>query len=626
MTARALRALRPGRRDALPAACGALGAALVLAREATYGAVLHWDSINYIGVARSLAAGEGFTEFDGTPFTSWPPLYPLLLAVPAVLRIDPLDAAGPLNAALSGLTVFAAGRWLWGRLESRLLAILCGLALATAMPLVGTASWALSETPFILFVTLALIGTDRLLRDGTAPALALAAAFTALACLTRWHGVGVIFAVVPLLALQRGVALPSRARRIAAYAAISAAPLGLWMLRHLLVTGRPLPSRGTHAADAAGLLDATLGVTARWLLPDTAWTTDSLPARALAGAGLIALAAAVAYLAASGRRNPGARSRRGAFVVFGGFAAAYLAFHALSWAASGFADNSSTYRYLAPVFLPLLVAVALALDGLLAWARERWKRPRGAGAALTAAAAALLVLWIAASAPGHASAIREANAEGFLSGYSNARWARSETIGRLREEPPNGGRIFSNSAAAAYIYTPWTRDGPRHEALARGLDRLRRQIGHAAGGSLFVWFRDWFVDFGYGLDDLRGVRGLEPVADLDDGAVFRRLDHPFTVRLEGNALIYERDGCDPADTWERFFVHAVPADEDELPPGPRPNLNFWFAEWGVLEDGRCEIVRPLPRYRIASVETGQYDADDTLWSIEFRPGEADDHR
>ena len=243
---------------------------------------------------------------------------------------------------------------------------------------------------------------------------------------------------------------------------------------------------------------------------------------------------------------------------------------------------------------------------------------------MTAAVVALLALWIAASAPGHERAIREANAEGFRSGYSNARWARSETLARLREEPPNGGRIFSNAAAATYIYTPWTRDGPRHEGLARGLDRLRGQIGHAPGGSLFVWFRDWFVDFGYGLDDLRGVRGLEPVADLEDGAVFRRLPAPFAVRLEGNALIYEREGCVPADTRERFFVHAVPAGEDDPPPGPGPNLNFWFADYGVLEDGRCEIVRPLPAAAFASVETGQYDAEgtgDTLWAVEFRPGE-----
>ena len=227
---------------------------------------------------------------------------------------------------------------------------------------------------------------------------------------------------------------------------------------------------------------------------------------------------------------------------------------------------------------------------------------------MTAAVAALLVLWIGASAPGHERAIREANAEGFQRGYSNARWARSETLARLREEPPNGGRIFSNAAAATYIYTPWTRDGPRHEGLARGLGNLRRQLGHAPGGSLVVWFRDWFVDFGYGLDDLRGVRGLEPVA----------------VRLEGNALIYERDGCDPADTWGRFFVHAVPAGEDDPPPGPGPNLNFWFADYGVLDDGRCEIVRPLPAAAFASVETGQYDAEgtgDTLWAVEFRPGE-----
>ena len=51
----------------------ALGAALVLARGATYGVALYADSIFYIDAARNLLAGEAFVTFtrDGrvTPLT-----------------------------------------------------------------------------------------------------------------------------------------------------------------------------------------------------------------------------------------------------------------------------------------------------------------------------------------------------------------------------------------------------------------------------------------------------------------------------------------------------------------------------------------------------------------------------
>ena len=51
------------------------------------------------------------------------------------------------------------------------------------------------------------------------------AAFSALACLTRYMGASVILAVVPLLLAPR-----EKMKRIAIYTLITAAPVGLWML------------------------------------------------------------------------------------------------------------------------------------------------------------------------------------------------------------------------------------------------------------------------------------------------------------------------------------------------------------------------------------------------------------
>lgn len=127
--------LRPGGLTLLLAAIAAMGAGLVLARGATYGPVLHYDSINYIAVARNLLAGEGFINFSGSDYTLWPPLYPLLLAAVSLGRFDPLNAAGPLNAAIFGLTIFVLGQYLRHRLQSRFLALWACVMIALSIPL-----------------------------------------------------------------------------------------------------------------------------------------------------------------------------------------------------------------------------------------------------------------------------------------------------------------------------------------------------------------------------------------------------------------------------------------------------------------------------------------------------------
>ena len=157
---------RPDGFTLLLAGLGLLGAALVLAREVSYGVGLEWDAINYIGVARSLLAGNGFAQIDGSIYNAFPPLYPLLLAGASLGIFDPWAVAGPLNAALFGLTVFIVGMYLRRRLQSRLLTLWCCLALALAWPLLEVAHYAWSELPFILFTTLALMQSERLLSRG----------------------------------------------------------------------------------------------------------------------------------------------------------------------------------------------------------------------------------------------------------------------------------------------------------------------------------------------------------------------------------------------------------------------------------------------------------------------------
>ena len=488
-------AFRPGRRDAVAASCAALGAALVLARQVSWGAALHWDSVLYIGVARSLAAGEGFTQYTGAPLpTLWPPLYPLLLALPGAAGIDPRDAAGPLNAALFALTICAAGRWLARRCESGFVAGWATLALAAAPALVWHASWAMSETLFVLLATLALIRLDACLRgEGGASTLVAAASLAALACLARYAGIALVAAALPLLALRPGAGRAARARDAVLYAAIALAPVALWAL----------PEGAARGGGHAGGGDALLASAGRWLADEWGRGAAGGAAQAAAGALLLAVAGWLALRFASWAFGAG-RERDAGPLAFGGFAFATLALYV----AAASIDFAATFqRYLLPALLPLLLTVALALDRLLASALRRglpWAR----------AAAVALLLWLSWIPPWHASALREANGEGH--GWANARWSNSEVLAHLREQPCDCLTVTS-SPTAYYLH-----DGPgEYRGLPGRLAAVRELIARAPPGARVAWHYGGLFGAEYGADELRAIPELAVVADLEDGVVFR---------------------------------------------------------------------------------------------------------
>ena len=220
------------------AALSVLAAALVLAREITYGVGLHWDSINYIAAARNLLEGGVFSHYDGTPYTWWPPLYPLSLATVGLGIFDPLDVAGPLNAIIFGLTVFVVGLYLQRRLVSRFLVVWACFAVALSEPLVELASTAMSGPLFILLAIIALIQTDKTLTESKAWfSLLWAAIFSALALQTRYIGVAVPVLVCLFLLFHPGASLFQRTKQIAVFSLIVAVPMGLWLLRNYLTIG-----------------------------------------------------------------------------------------------------------------------------------------------------------------------------------------------------------------------------------------------------------------------------------------------------------------------------------------------------------------------------------------------------
>ena len=575
-------------------AVSVLAAALVLAREVTHGPALHWDTINYLAVARNLLAGEGFLNYDGTPYTLWPPLYPLLLAAAGFGVLDPLQVVGPLNAGILGLTVFVVGRYLRRRLESRFLAVWAPVVMALSLPLTDMAWWGLSETLFVLLATLALIGADDFLREGRRSSSALAAVSASLALLTRYLGIGVV-AVTAIAVLFRTEDSPgTRARRFLLVGLVGVGPTAPWLFRNLRLTGeftggQPPPAGGLQP----DLLRDLVGGLESWTRFE--WHSPALLPTLL-------LAALVAVLAArreSVRGPTGDRATdRGSgwrpAALFGGFALA----HAVALAAAGtLAGIDFQARYLDVAYPAFVVAAVCALDRLLASERERrrlgdfsgrglFRLFRAPGAPAPTRLAVLLPAALTFGAAGlvapQARAIAHANSADLVldRGYHAAPWNRIEALAAVREHP-GAEPVFTNLPPIHRVVLHHARGGrgtirglPLREAAAGARegesegsdpdrnadapeptpptpastptstpastpsgDRLRVFFAGAPEGALVLWLGAWSSErlYDYGRAALRLLPDLEPVAEFADGALFRVRRAPAAGPGSGSA-------------------------------------------------------------------------------------------
>lgn len=216
------------------------------------------DSMNYVDVARNIAAGHGITQstlgyhdirFLGrqdwpVPLTAQPPLYPLLIASLTKLGLDATDAALVLPALAFAATLALAGLLLcrvWGRSAAWL-----GVALlALHFPLNFTGRIAWSDAPGIVLVLLALLPSRGV-------SLRSRAVFAGIACglafVTRYAFAPLVPAVaLGIFLASRGETPRRRILHLAAFAipiAICALPI---LLRNASLYGHFFPQHFSSA-------------------------------------------------------------------------------------------------------------------------------------------------------------------------------------------------------------------------------------------------------------------------------------------------------------------------------------------------------------------------------------------
>ena len=504
-----------------PLALGVLGVALVLLRQANYGAGLTWDSAYYLSAAGSLAAGDGLVLWNGVPYAAAAPLFPHLLAAAELLGADAAAGARYLNAVAFGVTVFTVTAWLQRHVRSLLLATWAGCACALLPALVSAAAYAWTDMVFISCTVVSLALLDRFLSRPAPPTLLQAAAAAGAACLTRYVGAALLCAGALMLLLRTGADMRTRIRDVALWSAASLAPVGVWAVRNLLVIGSPFGTTFGDGFSALISLHRATGEFAAWLFGPTGFhllngafgsaagidLAEPATEAAIAVKAVLLAVPALAACALVRRRAGFLRRRRAVLTVSLLFAAAYTLFMTVFLPLS---DIVLPVRYLLPLFPPLLAAATVMLDELAAA-----KKTRAAGPAVLAIVASL---WLAQQADAVYRDTRAWLRDG--EGYTSRWWLESDVLRYLRANRLDG-EVWTSDPPALYFHTELRRVWTISLSLARVTEVLANR-DPAAAAYLVLFKRSLRIrGYDYGLDDVGALPGAELVADLNDGAIFR---------------------------------------------------------------------------------------------------------
>ena len=490
------------------------------------------------------------------------------------------------------------------------------------------------DLPFLSAFMVSLYLIHRAFRRDSVWAFALCGAGAGLLANVRIMGVMPLPAVLGMLALdaafaaKRGAgikrALCNAGAFLTAFAAAlyAAAPM-MWrdpselMDAFRVLSAHPLLNRTLFRGEIVYWPDIPWDYIPAWVL-----ITTPPAALALAALGI----AALARLCAADWRGMLADST----ARFGLLALAFL----ILPAAAAVALNSNMFngwRHMYFLYAPMSVLAAFGVRALAALPDPRLRAGAFALTALGIAAAAVQMVGLHPLQHEYFNPL--AGKSGIAERWEMSYWQphyKTALDALLKIQPT--GRIAAEFPGQDYAMT-------RNIGLFPPADRSR-----FVGALAFPSFRVVSGDGGDGVVWRREVYGVPIVSIIDaraeseaaHRAAYRaaRASIPkasaggFDIYADGGALTYVKDGCEESDARGRFYLSVFPQNPADLPQSARESgerhqsLNFEFRRYGAIFNGKCVIVRDLPDYPIAALETGQWiPGEGELWSARIAGGD-----
>ena len=406
-----------------------------------WGIGLSPDSVSYIAGARGIVAGAGFSSpsWDGSPvyITHHAPLYSAVLTFGGFVGLDPLQLAPWVNALLFALNIGLVGYLVGAPLGTKKLSapffvLICAWLILVSRTILEIHSMAWTEPLFIALSLASIIFLGGFIEHQQVREMIFAGVCTALACLTRYVGIVLIFSGLIAILLFSKSNLKQKISTIGIYSLVSALPLMIWLVRNWALAGSA--TNRAIAFHPPGMDQIRLGLStlAGWLLvPDLAPGIIKLTM-------IVLVAGIVAYLSIKRSRF----NKEGlpiTFKILTLFLLFYLGFLIFS---ISFLDANTPLdgRLLSPV---LVVGLCLIFSSL-GWAYRIFSH-RAVRVILVTGGILLALAYL----PGGLEFIRNAHAEGL--GFNNRMWNDSETI-HLAQDLPAGIPIYSNLPDAVYIH------------------------------------------------------------------------------------------------------------------------------------------------------------------------------
>jgi hypothetical protein len=493
------------------------GVVLSLLSTSLYGAGLSPDSIYYLSAARNIAEGNGVTSFDGNAFILWPPLYPILLAIPFfTLNVDPLTDAHLINAFLHGLIIYFSGLLLSRHLFSNVAFTILGVVVILVSNIlldISTMAW--SETLFIFFVLVFLYYIEKFLEKKDWISFVFFSLSAALACLTRYIGMSLIATGVVLLFFFYREKFNVKLFKVLLFIFLSFVPIGIWLVRNHFISGTLFGGRNPSVVSFSHNIGLVYSTMLNWgyFPPKEHWQRVAFLII------FVILTCSFAFFLTKGSLTR-IRTQVKQFIPIGLFIIFYLSF--LLYSSTTYAFEAINWRYLSPIYVPVTILLLLTFDILM-------EPIRGRISPLIVAIVQVLALgiWLIHS-PVKSTKIYIYNWKKYgTAGYSQKEWRESEIVKYLKNHKLDSGHlVFTNDPLALYILTNLKSQKEIVTIISKSSERII-QPGNADLRTVyndydyFIWFDNVNPqDYPYTEDQLKNSLNVKEIAHLQDGIVF----------------------------------------------------------------------------------------------------------
>ena len=442
------------------------------------------DSIAYIAGARSILNGDGYRAIwlaSSKPVTHFPPMFSSVLALIGLSGLDPLRGTRFVNSLLFGGNIFLLGIIGWKMTKSQIAGVVLAILFLANASMFRVHSNAMSE-PLYIFLTLASFLTFYFYFELKQRRwLILTGCLVGGAYLTRYAGLSLFTTFLVSLVLLQNT-WKDRLSHSAIFI-LSFIPFALgWSIRNQIVAENATNRTFVYHPIAQENITIGISVFSEFLMPFNEWRRELIRTPNLVPSIIfILLLIMFVWFVTKGLKKflkpttqtPEVLSFISVLYIFG-----YLASLILSMT---FFDASTKFqlRILSPIFVSLLIVFVYFLN----WLFKRQKY---------LASFAFLFIF-AFSIYGITKEITQLRKGGV--GYASFQWFDSDAMEFLRNLP-EGTRIYTNEAAAVYLYTnrgayvlpdlidPVT--GQERGGFEEGVSRLQAEV--LSGNAVLVLF------------------------------------------------------------------------------------------------------------------------------------------